>query len=161
MVREDITKCLSFGQCPKGGGEVQPESESFEVVFLSPILTNFWTSKATFGQCPKEIRFFMSCLRWVLAESPNRPDRQQAEATRQKEEQAKKINENHAREIKEELARTLNEEQAKKMKENQVRKTKEDIKRKRQAYLARSGLYWTAEKYMHYMKEKKNITIWY
>ena len=117
--------------------------------------------KATFGQCPKEIRFFMSCLRWVLAESPNRPDRQQAEATRQKEEQAKKINENHAREIKEELARTLNEEQAKKMKENQVRKTKEDIKRKRQAYLARSGLYWTAEKYMHYMKEKKNITIWY
>jgi hypothetical protein len=103
----------------------------------------------------------MSCLRWVLAESPNRPDRQQAEATGQKEEQAKKINENHARKIKEELARTLNEEQAKKMKENQVMKTKEDIKRKRQAYLASSGLYWTAEKYMHYMKEKKNITICY
>ena len=40
-VREAIKKRLSFGQCRKGWGRVQPESKSFEEVGLSPILTTF------------------------------------------------------------------------------------------------------------------------
>ena len=36
QLREDIRKKrLSFGLCPKGGGGVQPESKSFEVVLFS------------------------------------------------------------------------------------------------------------------------------
>ena len=35
-------KSLSFGHCVQGG-EVKPESKSFEVVFFSPVLTLFWT----------------------------------------------------------------------------------------------------------------------
>ena len=41
LLKADIRKKrLSFGHCPKG---VQPESKSFKVVLLSPILTTFWT----------------------------------------------------------------------------------------------------------------------
>jgi hypothetical protein len=44
QIREAIKKRLSFGHCPKrGGGGVQPESKSFEVVLFSPILNFFWT----------------------------------------------------------------------------------------------------------------------
>ena len=41
--RHPKKKRLSVGHCPKGGGGVQPESKSFEVVLFSPSLTFFWT----------------------------------------------------------------------------------------------------------------------
>ena len=43
-------KRLFFGHCPKGGGGVQPESKSFEVVLFSPILTFFWTINGGRGE---------------------------------------------------------------------------------------------------------------
>ena len=48
-VREDIKKACFFWAMPKGGG-VQLESKSFEIVLLSPILTNFWTLNGWEGE---------------------------------------------------------------------------------------------------------------
>ena len=43
LLREHIRKKASFFRAMSKGVGVQPECKSFEVFFLSPILTTFWT----------------------------------------------------------------------------------------------------------------------
>ena len=43
LVREDIKKRLSFGQCPKGEGGFNQNPKVLRLILIFPILTIFWT----------------------------------------------------------------------------------------------------------------------
>ena len=67
-LREDIQnkKASLLWAMSKGGGGVQPESKSFEVVFLSPILTNFWTLNGGRGQGLPWSESFEALFVWIF-----------------------------------------------------------------------------------------------